>query len=431
MSLSWRTVLPVWLSIQMLPGITLAEITKPTFTSPEHIVIGNKITLRFSADEPGQAGAPLNLPNGLRFTYGEIVAMPDFYSVVDQSIGLGRTDEERRARFMTAFNSFAVNLDAKKEATTINIIMHDEQKRLEDGIKAGETVEDIYKKMGYEFDIKYNCATGGGCDEATWLINQGRYLSLVNSQSNYDHFSENAVISYQVGHQLALEQAALARVTGDMKKLENAYAINAFACHFLTDRFASGHMRTPRQELAEFSTPATAGALLANYMHDEENAAGLHVYNNRGDHWVAFGDKSYFNPKTDDHTKMLQETMQNSADAVFAAYQQGITHVSDIVMDLIPYAQETANASKIDISPLFYWDDKTKKLMRRCKISKKTDTCWTSNWWAWATLIELRAERGLTGMEQARLAHSEQRHQALQDGLITNKDLIEYIKTAN
>jgi len=430
MSLSWRIVLPVWLSIQMLPGITLAEAVKPSFTSPEHIIIGDQITLRLSAEGPEQAGLPLNLPNGLRFTYGEILAIPDFYSVVDQAVSLGRTDEERKARFMTAFNSFAVNMDAKTEANKITVIMHDEQKRLEDGIKAGEKEEDIYKKIGYAFDIKYNCVTGGGCDEATWLIHWGRYLSLVNSKSNYDHFGDNAIITYQTGHQLALEQAVLARITGDVKKLETAYAINAFACHFITDRFASGHMRTPRLELAEFSTPKTAGALLAHYMHNEENESGLHVYNIRGDHWLAFGDKSYFNSKSQEHLNIMRETLQNSADAVFAAYQQGSTHIGDIVMNLIPQPQETANASKIDVSPLFYWDNKLKKLMRRCNLSNYFDKCWKENWIALTTLLELQLQRGFSDVEQASLAHSEQRKQALHDGLITNPYLIEYVKNS-
>lgn len=428
MLLSWRIALPVCLSIQMLPGMTLAETVKPSFTSSEHIIIGNQINIKLSAEEPGQAGSPLNLPNGLRFTYGEILAIPDFYGVVDQAVSLGRNDEERRAWFMTAFNSFAVNMDAKIEAKKITTIMHDEQKRLEDGINAGEKEEAIYKKIGYEFDIQYNCATGGGCDEATWLVNWGRYLSLVNSKSNYDHFGENAIITYQIGHQLALEQAMLARITGDVKKLETAYAINAFASHFLTDRFASGHIRTPRIELTELSTPKTAGTLLASYMHNEENESGLHVYNVRGDHWLAFGDKSYFNSQSQDHLKIMREALQNSTDAVFAAYQQGSTYVSDIVMDLIPKAQETANASKIDISPLFYWDEKLKKLMRRCTLSNYYDKCWKENWAALTTLLELKLQRGFSDREQASLAHSEQRKQALHDGLITNKYLIDYVK---
>src|SRR5262245_33784258 len=137
MSLSWRTMIPVCLFIQLLPSITHAEIIHPSFTSPEHVVIGDKITLRFSSEKPGKIGSPLTLPNGLQFTYGEILSMPDYYSIVDQSVSLGRSDAERRARFMSSFNSFAVNPDITNEAIKIKEIIYNEQKTVDEGMKNG------------------------------------------------------------------------------------------------------------------------------------------------------------------------------------------------------------------------------------------------------------------------------------------------------
>lgn len=422
MSLSWRFTLPLCL----LPAFALASTP---FTSPEHVMIGNKVKLHFVAQDSGKQNVVLHLPNGLKMTYGEIVTMPDFYGQPEIAISQGKSEPARKARFLDAYNSFAIDAKSADEAKSLLDAVYAEKEVVDQGIKNGEKPNDIYEKIGHEFDRQYNCITGGGCDIDTWYLSPGRYLNILNDKSNYDHFGNNAEIAYKVGHQLALEQAALAHKTADTNKLETAYAINAFACHFLTDRFASGHMRTPRAELAETVTPATVGALLASYMHSEENTSGLHVHNLRGDRWVAYGDKAYFYPDIKIHLAMIQETMQHSADEIFAAYQQGDTLVADTVSDLIPYTDETGDTGTQDISPLFYKDINTLTIMRRSDMSDLRDRNWTSSWWGWSTLIELQRARGTLTLEaQAMLARSELAEKAVQSGLITKKEFIEYVK---
>lgn len=66
------------------------------------------------------------------------------------------------------------------------------------------------------------------------------YLGL--AEINWDHFGNDAHMSYVIGHYVALEVAK----KGD---LLYAYAMNAFADHFLEDSFAAGHIRTPRRTL--------------------------------------------------------------------------------------------------------------------------------------------------------------------------------------
>lgn len=77
--------------------------------------------------------------------------------------------------------------------------------------------------------------------------------------------------------------------------LGTAYAYNAFADHFLTDLFASGHLRTSRLELREQCTLPVVGGLtgdlLARFMHDEDCPYGLTVHNARGDTRTGYGDK--------------------------------------------------------------------------------------------------------------------------------------------
>lgn len=427
MSFSWRTHLPISLLVTMACSQSAMAVTPTSsFTSAEHIMIGNSVSLRFSDTDPGQKAAVLELPNGLSVSYGEIVTIGDFYEIPDEPVSRGVTEAERRSRFLGAFSSFALNSAAKEEAMKILDVAHTEQRMVDDALKNGQSIDTVYAQIGRDFDRQFNCITGGGCNTTTWWLDPGRYLTLANM--DYDHFGSDALETYQIGHQIALEQAASAKNANDPSKLKLAYAINAFACHFLSDRFSSGHIRTPRVELSEQTTPQTVGSLLSSYMHAEENSQGLHVHNARGDRWTAYGDKSYFKDATETHKNHVIEAMQASADQVFAAYQQGTSSVEDNMIDLIPYPDEVADKGNIDISPLFYWDNATKTLYRRSDMSNVFDRHWTNSWWGWSTLAELKRERGLSEEAQATLARSDLREKALQDGLITEPAIVAYAK---
>jgi hypothetical protein len=368
------------------------------FSSPGHVAMGNEVKIRLPSQTPDQPNLLLHLENGLSMSYGEILAMPDFYGA-DKPISQAETTEERRTLFMAAFNAFSSPPESVQEVMNICTIIQKEQKVILDGIQRGELPENIYKRLGYEFDRQYNCATGGGCSSGTWWIGTGRYLTL--AQNNFDHFGEHAMVTYQVGHQIALEHALLAHQTGDEKELELAYAINAFASHFLSDRFAAGHMRTPRVELASVTTPSAIGSILSTYMHEEENDAGLHVHNARGTHWIAYGDKSYFNPKIELHKSILIAALQSSADSIYLTWRHGNLHTQDDVAALLPQTNENGPMSIHDIAPLFYWDEPSQKLMRRVDITNHHDRNWTDNWWGWTTLIALKDDRGISEKSEA------------------------------
>lgn len=426
MSFSWRKVLPLCISLSLTPCLSHAVDILPSFASAEHTAIGNNIYLYFSSNDTGHMGSNLQLPNGLKLTYGELVAMGDFYGNPDQPISKGTTDAERKSRFLSAFNAFATNSAVLPEAKKILEIIRAEQAEVDIGIKNGETPEAIYQRIGHEYDKQSNCATGGGCLDGVWWMEPGRYLKLI--YMNYDHFGKNALNVYKLGHQIALATAAQAHQLHDTKQLELAYAINGFACHFLTDRYASGHIRTPRVELNEQVSSSSIGSMLANYMHEEENVNGLHVHNMQGDRWVVYGDKSYFSHQSNAHRKIINTVMQNSADEVFAAYQSGALRVIEPIDRVIPQPDEVDNKSLHDISPLFYWNSRTHKLMRRVDTTNINDKHWTSDWWGWTTLLKLIDERGINTETQAVLLQSEYAEQAIQAGLITNKEFLQYIK---
>ncbi|HLL01778.1 MAG TPA: hypothetical protein VK539_14405 [Myxococcaceae bacterium] len=118
-------------------------------------------------------------------------------------------------------------------------------------------------------------------DEGTFLLNTHRgwfdYASLANE--NQDHFAPRSWARYTRHHAEALTLAAVHR------NLNEALVRNAFADHFLTDAFASGHLRVPRNALVGLT-----GALPTRKMHDEENEYGLWVQSANGFLWRSYGD---------------------------------------------------------------------------------------------------------------------------------------------
>ena len=423
--MTWK--IKIFSLLLIIPAISFsADDNNLGFESSEHIAAGDKVKLYFSTEDAGKTGVLLTLPNGLKLSYGQLVSLGDFYGVVGKPISSGTTDADRRQLFMTAFNSFAQDPNAVIELPKIMAVVQSEQNAIDEGMKKGEKPEDIYARVSDDDNRQWNCVTGGGCDAKTWFLKPGRYLQL--AKKDYDHFYENAFLAYQTGHQLAIETAITAHQTQDLQKLSLAYALNGFACHFLTDRFASGHVRTPRVELPTHVTPSVVGSLLVNFMHTEENQYGLHVHNLRGDRWLEFGDRYYFTLNNKTNVDMIQETLQASSDEVFAAYKQGVAPSTDQVKNLIPIPDEIANAGTIDIAPLFYWDPSSHTLYRRTDTTNPQDRHWTAKWWGWSTFILLAQQHGIPAFTQAQLVKEGYAHEAIQYGLITDKNVLEYAR---
>lgn len=362
------------------------------FALSEHLAAGNQITLGFAAEKPPEKNAYLRLNNGLVIRYAHILSLGDLYGVEGKAIALGSNSEQQIVRFKAAFATLAESKSTLREVALLNQVIANELAAVEKAMAAGVSAEDAYKKTGNEVGRQINCITGGGCSRSGWWLKPGRYLKL--AMTNYDHFAPYAKTAYLIGHQTAMKQAIIAHQSRKRADLELAYAMDAFACHYLSDLFSAGHLRTPRLALQEKITPALAGSLLANYMHNEENRQGLPVHNNLGQHWQAYGDFSYFNPANQTNRECLTRALQNSADDIFQAYYHGYP-ASTSSSDLIPIADEYGKATKHALSPLFYWDAQTKKLMRRKKIGDIYNRQWTDNWWGWSTLLMLKKQYGL------------------------------------
>lgn len=387
------------------------------FSSGEHTSLGDQVQIFFSTENEGIAGYQFQLMSGVKATYGEIVAFADIYGMPDQAISKGASALERRTRFLNAFNTFAQNPNVVPEANEIIAVIREEQQFIQNAIANGAQPETAYHNYGDKTGRRLNCITGGGCEENSWWLNPGRYLLLANG--DYDHFGDDAWIAYKTGHDLAIEEAIAANKTKDIKRLELAYAMNAYASHFLSDRFAAGHIRTPRDMLPSHVTPAILGSILVRYMHNEENQYGLHVSNADGNDWIVFGDHSFYSEKNHDNRVMLEKAMQFSAMQIFKAYISGVAPQDGLVSHLLPMPKEIGNASHNDISPLFYWDAINNQLMRRYDVNNVYDYHWTADWWGWSTLALLIEGHGKLPMAaQSQLANSAYAEEAVRRGMM-------------
>ncbi|MGZ9666386.1 phospholipase [Pseudomonas sp. GNP014] len=372
-----------------LPGKPLKGKAQLRFEGAEHTAIGDNTLLRFSENaEPIRAqNVPLHLPNGLALTYGQTLALGgDFYGVVDRPINEGATPADRLNRFNAAFDSLAVLPASRAEAPQILAVMQKEIDAVKQAIKDGKQPHEAYDALGDTLSEEWNKLTGGGSFVSA-LFPLGRYLKL--AANNADHFGEWARLAYIAGHTAALQTAVAARASHDEQQLERAYAMNAFADHFLTDLFSSGHLRVPRKEMAAVVTPSDLGSLVTRFMHDEDSKFGLKVRNAHGAQWRAFGDKRYFEASDADNRTQVNLAVQASADEVFATYLSGNAPAPSAFAALqrLPDLTAVLNLSS-NFSPLFRVEGG--KVLRRKDVNNLNDTATIDDWWGWSTYLLLK-----------------------------------------
>jgi Domain of unknown function (DUF4157) len=89
-------------------------------------------------------------------------------------------------------------------------------------------------------------------DESAKTAVRDRYYRL--AANNWSHFSAGGTAgsTYEDGHRAALDDAFMAGASADDARWQSARTAEAFCNHFLTDMFAAGHVRTPRQEMKKW-----------------------------------------------------------------------------------------------------------------------------------------------------------------------------------
>jgi hypothetical protein len=210
------------------------------FESAEHTLIGDTVKLQLNLDRNKKAcsakDTPFRLPNGLQLTYGEINALAGDLYAGQQPIT--ETEENRAERFEEAWKTLAVNKRAVWEAKELLKFLTKEVTETGRPLQPNEKVSDIYKNLP---DVS------GDLDRITSTRPPSipRYLEI--NMMPWDHFGQDARGAYDTGHKAAIAHARCH--SGDHDGLLHAYAMNAFADHFLADYFSAGHLRTPRRVL--------------------------------------------------------------------------------------------------------------------------------------------------------------------------------------
>lgn len=356
--------------------------------SAEHVWIGDQLSLQFGVLTKPAKSHYLSFGSGKQLTYGLIIALAgDLYGVVGEPIS---TASDPRKAFQHSWASLADG--DNRELQAILSIMQQEIAALDQAITAEvDPSTTVYASLGDRLSHLWNGATGGS--SIGW-VPTGRYLQL--SSENWDHFSVTAVAAYQAGHRLAMEQAIQARgVMRDQKALERelglAYAMNAYADHFLTDLFSAGHLRTPRKQIYDrllSRSPAVLrdvnvglAGLLVRGMHDEDSRNGLTVTNAAGRTWTAYGDKRLLDAASKDNRAMVVAAAQASADDIANAFMSGQVQepsALSLIPDLAALAKPGTATDAVNPSPLFTVIDGIVK--RRNDMKNTKDYSWYMTW---------------------------------------------------
>ncbi len=340
-------------------------ISSFAFMSTEHVAMGDAISLPFSATEVDSgASAQLDLPDGIRLTYGQIIALAgDYFADVGRPFNAGTgkaiaeqpTEEAREHEFLVAFATLAANPHKHMIKTVTGHLT----------ALFNQHLAALQKTYPNSFAAVYKPNTSKWVKQYV-LKSHGRNLVEPFRLANDDHFAPAALKAYHAAHRVAIKTALegyKAKQANNLvtarKDLELAYAENAFGCHYLTDAFAAGHMRTPRKALQDHFKKT--GVILMGYMHDQDNATGLRVHNSQGKEWVAYGDQHYFDAADKTNRQMIHQVLQTSINSIYKAYNTGkdLNKNETDLFALMPNYQDLANYKKYhNPAPMFFVDNK-------------------------------------------------------------------------
>lgn len=318
------------------------------FGASEHVAIGEEVKLKGLPDD-----TPLLIKGTCKVQFQDIIALAgDYYGIVGQPISFtlgddaAKGDMAKTARFENAFNALAQG--GNKEVREILLEIHDECS----SVKRSGLPHHCY---GSQMMAK-NKVIKGIKDDIEELL-----------KDNSDHFSHHATEAYRIGHQLAMRVAREAGIHQDVEGLKRAYALEAFADHFLTDLFSAGHIRNQRGELEEFLITKLEfppgfsmnrgakplAAILTAAQHQKDGEEGLNVANKRGERWRAYGDGNFFSPGNKENKKKVVAATQASVDEVYNAYLHPEQVKDSRVSEIIPFVTD------INPAPVYAINDGT------------------------------------------------------------------------
>ena len=227
------------------------------FEGGEHTLLGDGVTILFPQQQSDDSYEYLpQLGNHVDFapwlfaaqlsyqlTYGNIVAMPDIFANTSHAIADGVNEKDQQERFKSSFATFYNN--SKSHIKSLNGVLgviNEEIALIKKALADGGQPSEDYEKAGLSFTEKY-----------IWYDPMMLEILLTCITDHFAGFDDCAWTAYHAGHQVALATALQAHHEENpatkSKLLVLAYAMNGYACHYLSDRFAAG----VRQEKLAFA----------------------------------------------------------------------------------------------------------------------------------------------------------------------------------
>lgn len=256
----------------------------------------------------------------LRLTAGEIIALAgDFYGVVGTPISNGKTLDVHKKNFRAAYQKLC-KANPKQVKEILDVLNEEDQ------------VYHMAKELGYKPHIGLQWFSTQGLKKYTTITKNAwwltPHLALFYSRcmdlmkEGFDHFGKEAELAFEAGFSVAMDtvqEAAKKKGTEEGSVLLTKSVCQLFfSCHFLTDLFAAGHMRTPFKALRQYvkeqapKSNTIAGnfvaGLLVNAMHNEDNTKGFMVHSMQyPEGWKAYGDKCAFSERNvDNYEKAIE-----------------------------------------------------------------------------------------------------------------------------
>ncbi|OJD34158.1 phosphatidylcholine-hydrolyzing phospholipase [Diplodia corticola] len=372
------------------------------FEGPEHQKIGDGILLRLPDGNISGGQFSYQVGKNVELSFGQIVSLAgDFYgnskTTGDAEQISDQWDTNREAsisRFLG--NADLLRLDTAGYLEPVLAILMAQEREISNMLREGRDPAQSYKSIADKFNKLWARCTGM------------QYLWL--SLCNWDHFGEDAVKAYKAGHVAALRQAKTAHNTRSIVDLRHAYFLEAFAAHFLTDLFSSGHLRTPRRALhytyfpfqSEDSSGMQPDAMsglpsdeisdmqsddiseqlkipwptfwpadqCAQAMHDEDCASGLWAKSLHGHCWPTYGDKQLVSTKGNLSFDAALDAVQAGAHEIYKMYEDGkdrdISHFA--ALSMIP---DLTSLDSANFFPLFKVSDDGKTLSFRASLDER------------------------------------------------------------
>lgn len=229
-------------------GITLTRVPQRSRYQQNHsesVQTDNGLHLRFSHDTKCALSTQLDFENGLQLTYDQIHGLGGDILKGFGPICEGQNFVESCRVFCAAFEWLSKD---PKAIATVQTLLQRREVGFEITSHGSQTVDSSSSSVNEANETQVNPGqirqAKRSNDQTSQDRTDGQALSSIPplGQFNLNHFGEDARTAYSVGHYCAMIKAAEG-------KLEEAYAMNAIADHFLADCFIAGHMRTPRRRL--------------------------------------------------------------------------------------------------------------------------------------------------------------------------------------